>query len=168
MANLQSVPGVASYPAYDDVETGFKPELIERAEQPSSATASSSYPKQSGKDRWKNGGHADRTRTEARIDLTDPAEVAEAVARFVLVNDSLHVMAAEKVRLEARLVKKREQIAALKAELATTRNDLKTKEEVLSYAEKHLLVPLVPRLLKGAAFGAAATTTSLFIIGYLF
>jgi hypothetical protein len=156
MADKSAIPGIASYDRFDAVEDTFTPE----APHTGTPAAAKAYDRRNKK---RDARAASFPNTE--IDLTDPAEVAEAVARFRLVTSSLHTMAAEKVRLEARLAKKSEQIEVLKAELAEARNALKAKEEVLSFADRHHLALFS---LKGGAFGAAATIVSLAIIGYLF
>ncbi len=156
MADKSVTPGIASYDRFDAVEDTFTPEAPDNG----APTGAKSYGRRHNK-RAARAGYV----PEAEIDLTDPGQVAEAIARYRLVTSSLHTMAAEKVRLEERLEKKWEQVEALKNELAETRRELEAKEEVLSFADRHHLALFS---LKGGAFGAVATIVSLAIIGYLF
>ena len=101
------------------------------------------------------------------IDLTDPGQVAEAIARNKCLNTSILEMAAEKVLLEDKLQETLSRLEEVEEELSTLSEEFEQQSKMLQFATDHGIVgfkTLGRRFLEGFAAVAGGSI----VFAYLF
>lgn len=104
---------------------------------------------------------------QADIDLADPSQVAEAIARYKSLNTSILEMAAEKVRLENELTEAHSRLEEAEEELSILSEEFEQQSKMLKFATDHGIVGfkvLAKRFLQGFAAVAGGSI----VFAYLF
>ena len=171
MATNQMVHGVATYAPFDDAESDFELEVIEK-EAPQAPRKAGNEAAQSKPKFYRRSKKAEASSDAqpamslAGIDLTDPAQVAELVARYAKLNESMHKMAAEKVALAEDLEAEKRRVAACTDEVSSLKVELDKAQALVKFASDHGIISY-KRLARRALEACAVTVGVMAVIGYL-
>lgn len=118
----------------------------------------------------RSGNKADKSAKpakQAEIDLADPSQVAEAMARYQSLNSSILEMAVEKVHLEDELKDARSRLEEAEEALSMLSEEFEQQNKMLKFATDHGIVGfkiLGRRFLEGFAAVAGGSI----VFAYLF